>query len=115
MTREFESTVFWIAIAAGVTLAVLLGAAAYPISYMVGHPQIVPILLGFCPLFFALHRRGRAIRKAATGRPFQNRRRHRHSDSSRRDGGRDLRGHHRLGRLEPCGATDRLLGMPGLC
>lgn len=51
VTREFELTVFWIAIAAGVTLAAILAAAAYPIGYIVGHPQISPILLGFCPLF----------------------------------------------------------------
>ncbi len=50
-TRELESTVFWIAIAAGVALGTALAAAAYPLGYLLGRPEISPILLGFCPLF----------------------------------------------------------------
>ncbi len=51
VTREFESTVFWIAMAAGITLAVLLYAAAYPLGSLLARPEISPILVGFCPLF----------------------------------------------------------------
>jgi O-antigen/teichoic acid export membrane protein len=51
VTREFESTVFWLCIAAGLLLGGGLALAAYPLGHLLGHPEIAPILLGFCPLF----------------------------------------------------------------
>jgi O-antigen/teichoic acid export membrane protein len=54
VTREFASTVFWSSIAMGAALALLVAMAAYPLGYLLGQPEISPILLGFCPLFLLM-------------------------------------------------------------
>lgn len=51
VTREQESTVFWIAVTSGLALAGLLAALAYPIGYLFGRPEVVPYLFGYTPLF----------------------------------------------------------------
>ena len=50
VTRDHESTVFWIALTSGLTLASLLAALSHTIGYVFGRPEVVPYLLGFTPL-----------------------------------------------------------------
>jgi PST family polysaccharide transporter len=50
-TRELESTIFWVAVSIGLSLALLLAAAAYPLGHVLGQPEVSPILIGFCPVF----------------------------------------------------------------
>ena len=50
VTREHESTVFWIAVTSGLTLAAILAGLAHPIGYLFRRPEVIPYLLGFTPL-----------------------------------------------------------------
>jgi O-antigen/teichoic acid export membrane protein len=51
VTRDLESTIFWIAVTSGLALAGLLAGLAHPIGQLFGRPEVVPFLLGYTPLF----------------------------------------------------------------
>lgn len=50
VTRELESTVFWIAAAIGATLTALCAGAALPIGWIMHQPRLPPLILALSPI-----------------------------------------------------------------
>ncbi|WP_170323286.1 oligosaccharide flippase family protein, partial [Bradyrhizobium sp. STM 3809] len=51
LTRNLESSVFWIVMAIALVLASLLVVTAQPLAWLLQQPALAGILLGFAPLF----------------------------------------------------------------